>query len=468
VAACDEFDLHRHAVLGAWIMPAQRESTGRSCCLRETRRYVPSVSGLFLPRRTISQRGNPCEWLCCAQVRPGTGMPGSESPNLFNNRATPMRFNSVCTAVLLVAALSSPAIAQYATGFESLTASAAGTTLTGQDSFYLPVAGSVDLKAFTYAGSGMPANPDGGSVFVAGTSAGTTFARAQRDITYGTGTWRLGFDILGKYTGVLPTAQNLGSFSIQPAASQNFIALATWTDVNTAQNWNANYVWFDAAGVQLQEVVPNPAFQSLSVNHWYRWETDVNLTTNQILEVRLTDLATNTTATHVPVGRYLLGGMTPAPAPTGFRMFAGGAMGNTVAFDNVSIGTFTPPCSSLSVGGSGQPGSTLIFNLTGAAPQAPAMLLLGVLEGTTVQQIGVLGTLTLGLAHPFTPSMMGLTDATGAATLSINVPPGNLPLVTKFAQAMTVVFTPPSHGPPSLAFCTSDVESFVYGGLSVN
>jgi hypothetical protein len=383
-----------------------------------------------------------------------------------------MRLNSVCKAVLLFAALSSSAVAQYATGFEGLTASATGTTLTGQDSFYLP-AGSIDFKAFTYAGSslGVPANPNGGSVFVAGTGPGSpTFARAQRDLTYGTGTWRLGFDILGLFTGTPPSAQNLGSFSVQPfPGSQGFIALATLTDPVTATNWNVNYVWFDAAGVQLQEVVPDPAFQSLSLNHWYRWETDVNLTTNQILEVRLVDLATNTTATYVPVGRYLLGGTTPAPTPSGFRMFAGGGVsGNTLAFDNVSIDTFTPPCSSLTVGGSGQPASTLTFDLTGAAAQAPALLLIGVHEGTTVMQIGVLGTLSLGLAQPLVPVMMGLTDATGAASLSINVPPGNLPLVTLFAQAMTVVFTPPSHGPPSLDFCTSDVESFEFGGPSIN
>ena len=382
-----------------------------------------------------------------------------------------MRPDSACTAALLIAALSSSAVGQYASGFEGLTASATGTTLTGQDSFYLP-AGSNDFKAFTYAGSslGVPANPSGGSVFVAGTGPGApTFARAQRDLTYGTGTWRVGFDILAQFSGTLPSSQNLGSVSVQPfPGSQGFIALATWTDPVTASTWNVNYVWFDAAGVQLQEVVSVPGFLSLSINHWYRWETDVNLTTNQILAVRLVDLATNTTATYLPVGRYLLGGTTPAPTPTGFRMFAGGGFsGNTLAFDNVSIGGFTPPCSNLTVGGSGQPGSTLTFDLTGAAPQAPAVLMIGLQEGTTVHQFGVLGTLTLGLAHPYTPRMMGLTDATGAASLSINVPPGNLPQLTKFAQAMTIVFTPGSHGPPSRTYCTSDVESFEWG-LSVN
>jgi hypothetical protein len=80
-----------------------------------------------------------------------------------------------------------------------------------------------------------------------------------------------------------------------------------------------------------------------------------------------------------------------------------------------------------------------------------------------VIRIGVLGTLSLGLEQPIVPVMMGLTDANGAASLEIRVPPGNLPLLTLFAQAMTVVFTPPNHGAPSLDFCTTDVVPFLLG-----
>jgi hypothetical protein len=109
----------------------------------------------------------------------------------------------------------------------------------------------------------VPANPGGGSIFVAGNGPGSpVFARAQRDLVFGTGTWRIGFDVLAQYAGTLPTAQNLGSVSLQPSATaQSFIALARWTDVNTATNWNADYVWFDAAA-SLAESIGDPGFRT--------------------------------------------------------------------------------------------------------------------------------------------------------------------------------------------------------------
>src|SRR5690606_22978882 len=80
--------------------------------------------------------------------------------------------------------------AQYSSDFEGLTASAAGELLTGQDAFYIPVAESTDFRAYTYMDNvlGIPQNPGGGDQFVAG-EGGTSpaFARAQRDITWPTG-----------------------------------------------------------------------------------------------------------------------------------------------------------------------------------------------------------------------------------------------------------------------------------------
>jgi hypothetical protein len=282
-----------------------------------------------------------------------------------------MRLDPNCVLVLSLLACATPAVAQYATGFEGLTASAAGTALTGQDGYYLP-AGSVTFNAFTYAGNslGVPANPGGGNIFVAGTGPGSpTFARAQRDLVFGTGTVRIGFDVLAQFGGTLPSAQNLGSVSLQPSATaQSFIALARWSDPLTAANWNADYVWFDAAGTSLTESVGDPGFQNLAVNHWYRWETDVDFATNQVLQVRLTDLTTLLTASFDPVGRFMTGGAASAPAPTAFRMFAGGGVaGNTLAFDNIGIDDFTVPCADLAVGGSGAPGGTLTL-----APPRPS------------------------------------------------------------------------------------------------
>ena len=54
-------------------------------------------------------------------------------------------------------------------------------------------------------------------------------------------------------------------------------------------------------------MVPNAAFQGLAVDKWYRWETDVNLTSNLIVEIRLTDIAASTTVRHRPTGWYLFG-----------------------------------------------------------------------------------------------------------------------------------------------------------------
>ena len=66
-------------------------------------------------------------------------------------------------AVLIAA--SALASAQFSTGFEAptYTGSSGGTTLTGQDGWYLPAAGGVDFQVFTYAGNapGVAANVGG-------------------------------------------------------------------------------------------------------------------------------------------------------------------------------------------------------------------------------------------------------------------------------------------------------------------
>lgn len=255
-------------------------------------------------------------------------------------------------ACLLVLISAGPAGAQFTSGFESPTynGSAGGTVLTGQDGFFIPPAtDSIDYLVYDYAGNtlGLPQNPTGGDQFAAGTGPGNiggtnTFARAQRDVTYGdgTGVWTTSFDIAATFTGSLPSAQNIGSFSSQDFPSDaTFIALARWADPNSADTWNADYVWFDAAGTQLTESVQDPGFQNLETNRWFRWSTTFDLDTNRILEVSLKDVVSGDIVTNSPVERYLFGGAGGAPPPDGFRLFAGsGAVaGNTLAFDNVSI-----------------------------------------------------------------------------------------------------------------------------------
>jgi hypothetical protein len=248
----------------------------------------------------------------------------------------------------LCVGLAASAEAQYSSSFEALTASAAGSVLTGQDGYYVPPATtSVDFNVHTYAGNtlNIPQNPTGGAQFIGGNGPGAgAFARAQCDMTFGSGVWTAGFDICAGFAGTLPASQNLGSFSIQPfPGGQSFITLVTWDDVNTATTWSANYIYFDSAGAQVQEVVSLPAYQNLPVGGWYRWETDFDLATNAVLGARLTDLTTGVTTAHPIVGRYMFGGAAGSTPPTGFRFFAGGSLAdNVLAFDNAALAPAGP------------------------------------------------------------------------------------------------------------------------------
>jgi hypothetical protein len=158
--------------------------------------------------------------------------------------------------VLALVLTASVAGAQYSSDFESLNASATGVVLTGQDGFYLP-AGSVDFLAYTYTGNalGVPQNPQGGNQFVGGTGPGdgTTYARAQRDVSFGLGfgVWTISYDFCAGYLGTPPSSNNLGSFSIRyDDANVHEIHLFSWVDPNTATNYNAWYMKYDAAGTQ--------------------------------------------------------------------------------------------------------------------------------------------------------------------------------------------------------------------------
>lgn len=266
-----------------------------------------------------------------------------------------MKLGTPWFACLVTALLVGPAVAQYGSDYEDFTASPDGTPLTGQGGYVLPAPEtSVDFLVYSYLGNplGIPANPYGGQKFVGGTGpAGGFYARAQLTPDPGmygdaSGQWTVSYDIAAAFTGVRPTAQNLGSFSLQPEAnplaptSTGFVALAQWTDPATAVAWNANYIAYDAAGNYIYPaVVPDAAFQNLDIEHWYRWSTTFDFDTNRIIEVSLMDLVTGDTATVELEDWYLGGGAAGGlAAPTGFRYFAGGGVaGNTLAFDNVSV-----------------------------------------------------------------------------------------------------------------------------------
>jgi hypothetical protein len=247
------------------------------------------------------------------------------------------RIGFVATA--LVSA--SVASAQYSSGFEDIFGDADGIDLTGQDGYYLPVTGSTDFEVYTYAANSLriPPNPTGNTQFIAGLGQGnSTFERAQRDLAMASGVWTASTDILATFVGFGASAQNIGSFSLNRAGSFQMIQLARWVNPATPTSWNADYIWFDAAGAQLTESVPDANFQNLSTDHWYRWGTTIDLDANQILAVSLTDIMTGDVFVYNPTDRYLTGGAGGGGGLDAFRFFAGGSVaGNVLAFDNPSL-----------------------------------------------------------------------------------------------------------------------------------
>ena len=119
-------------------------------------------------------------------------------------------------------------------------------------------------------------------------------------------------------------------------------------------------------------------------------------------------------------------------------------------------------CATLTVSNGAGPNpalTTVTFAVHGDA-NAPAGLAIGPTAGSTSIALGPLGTLELGLDRPFALLFLGLTDASGDATLAIRVPT-HLPGMDLNAQGFTVTFTPPPN--ITLTFCTSNVVAFHVG-----
>jgi hypothetical protein len=128
----------------------------------------------------------------------------------------------------------------------------------------------------------------------------------------------------------------------------------------------------------------------------------------------------------------------------------------SLALALLAAGSAAAQTCSLSISSSG---SSLTFAFQGAA-SSPALMAIGDTEGTTTLSFGPLGSLTLGLAQPFLFAPIGFTDASGAATLTVNVP-ANIPSADLFAQGVGVTFTPPPNF--GLSFCTTAVVPFHIG-----
>ena len=139
----------------------------------------------------------------------------------------------------------------------------------------------------------------------------------------------------------------------------------------------------------------------------------------------------------------------------------------SIFLTGASFPVISTSCADLAVTGTGAPGTDLTFALTGAEPHAHAWTMIGFAEGTTLIDIGPLGTLELGLVEPFIPKPMHQTDGNGDTTDTIFVPPGLPFSVDLFAQAFSwsvnVQHSPGGPATVSLLFCTSAVEGFHIG-----
>src|SRR5262245_25932335 len=85
---------------------------------------------------------------------------------------------------------------------------------------------------------------------------------------------------------------------------------------------------------------------------------------------------------------------------------------------------------SLAVSG-GAAGSTLTFDVNGAAPGATAFVLIGQSSATVPLNLGTLGSITL-LAPPFVPVPLGMADLAGHASLAIGPVPTGIPCTTLY------------------------------------
>lgn len=259
-----------------------------------------------------------------------------------------------------MAALCAVSFAQFSDNFEAENGSAGGTLLTngfgggGQNGWYNPVSGSVDGNVFTYTGNalGFSNNPNGGNQFL-GMQVPTANAtnRAQHSVTFSGGVWTIAFDFNGNFNGTLPTADNLGSVSLQPSATANYFqTIYQWGSNNTTGSaFNANIGHFAAAGGAIVFDSPGAAWTNLSLNHWYHQTVTWDFATGLIMDTTLTDItAGGQTNDFQPTEWYLSGGAANTlglPAPTDVRFFASGGAGDLMGYDNLNVAPVPEPAS---------------------------------------------------------------------------------------------------------------------------
>jgi hypothetical protein len=279
--------------------------------------------------------------------------------------------NHALRICLLTASLPALLAQGYSTGFETLTASSTGTPITGQDGYYVPVAGSLDGLVTTYAGNpwGVPANPNGGNNFWAGVSQATLiYARSQRNVTVSTNSRvYVQFDVLCNYVGAATPSNNIGSFSFQPSTTNAYVNIvAAWPAGVTfpPTTWDATFVP-GPTSTAAPIAIPDPAFQNLPVGVWHTLGATVDFATGEQIDFRITNGATNVTTVYVPPTSMPVPGQG-LPLPTDFRFFAGGS-DNLFAIDNFTV-TYGATYSTFGAGCSGTLGVPALGAMAGSAP----------------------------------------------------------------------------------------------------
>ncbi|MBL1216535.1 MAG: hypothetical protein D8M59_03475 [Planctomycetes bacterium] len=300
--------------------------------------------------------------------------------------------------------LAVPASAQYSSDFEALNASGNGVLLTGQDGYYIPDGtDSVDFYAFTYNnnGIGLPKNPRGGAQFIAGSGPGSpTFARAQRDMTWGSGIWEVSVDVCCTYLGSGESQDNLGSFSLQPyPGSASYIQLFSWMDPTNPVAWRSTFNAYDENGNGYNGVSPGEGWQNLKIDHWYRLRTTLDFDQNRILQTSIADLSTGETTSTCFGTMYLEGGRNGSAQPTGFRFFAGGGVpDNVTAYDNIGI---EPTGRSLWTCINGDCPGLVSISVSGATSRGDVALVAGLTGGQYVNPKPPCQGITIDINPPF-------------------------------------------------------------------
>jgi hypothetical protein len=116
-------------------------------------------------------------------------------------------------------------------------------------------------------------------------------------------------------------------------------------------------------------------------------------------------------------------------------------------------------CATLTVIGTGAPGTNLQFHLDAQASDAFAFVAASFTQGPTTISFGPFGSLTLGLGS-FVLLPLGLTNSSGNASTSLGVPSWFPLQIDLFTQGGTAEF---SFIPFGLQFCTSNVTTFHFG-----